>query len=191
VELRPPSGIEAASPLPTAQQQAAEPAPDDPTSEARVHVQGVHCGRGHFNDPRARYCGVCGLAMGQQGLEAVEGIRPPLGVLLLSNGESYPLSRNLVIGREPSQHPSVTAGHADAVIPMSMGPSLSRVHALIRLEAWDAHLVDEGSTNGTFVWDEPRRQWMRLAPHQPHVLRPGDQLAFGELTATFETSLHP
>ena len=81
------------------------------------------------------------------------------------------------------------AGRADPLIPASKGPSLSRVHASIRLDGWDVHLVDEGSTNGTFVWDEPRRQWIRLAAQQPYVLRPGDQLALGELTATFETSL--
>jgi hypothetical protein len=189
VELRPAAGVEAASPLPTAQQQAAEPAPDDPTDDVRVVVQGVHCGRGHFNDPRAGYCAVCGLSMAQGEPVPVGGARPPLGVLLLSNGESYPLNRNLVIGREPSQHAAVLSGEAAPVIPMGMGPSLSRVHAQILLEGWDVHLVDEGSTNGTFVWEEPRRQWIRLAPRQPHVLRPGDQLALGDLTATFETSL--
>ncbi|MCC6438303.1 MAG: FHA domain-containing protein [Acidimicrobiales bacterium] len=191
VELRPASGVAAAAPLPTAQQSAvAGAAPFDPTGAIEaVVVRGVHCGRGHFNDPRARYCAVCGLAMFQNSMVLVEGARPPLGVLLLSNGESYPLNRDLVVGREPSGHPDVIAGRAEALVPMSKGPSLSRVHASIRLEGWDVHLVDEGSTNGTFVWDEPRRQWVRLAAQQPYVLRPGDQLALGELTATFETSL--
>lgn len=191
VELRPVTGVQAAAPLPTAQQSAVSgAAPFDPTGATEaVVVRGVHCGRGHFNDPRARYCAVCGLAMFQNSMVLVEGSRPPLGVLLLSNGESYPLTRSMVVGREPTGHAEVVAGRADPLIPASKGPSLSRVHASIRLDGWDVHLVDEGSTNGTFVWDEPRRQWIRLAAQQPYVLRPGDQLALGELTATFETSL--
>ena len=110
-------------------------------------------------------------------------------MLLLSNGESYPLTTNLVIGREPFHHGQVLDGSAEALVPTSKGPSLSRVHAQIRLEGWDVHLVDEGSTNGSYVWDEARRQWIRLVAQQPYVLRPGDQIALGELTATFETSL--
>ena len=127
--------------------------------------------------------------MFQNSVVLSEGERPPLGVLLLSNGESYPLTTNLVIGREPFHHGQVLDGSAEALVPTSKGPSLSRVHAQIRLEGWDVHLVDEGSTNGSYVWDEARRQWIRLVAQQPYVLRPGDQIALGELTATFETSL--
>ncbi len=187
VELRPTAAVPLAAPLPVAQPKAANDPPELPTGAVRV--RGVHCGRGHFNDPRARFCAVCGLAMFQTSVIMQDGARPPLGVLLLSNGESFPLSTNLVLGREPGVHPAVVSGEADAVIPSSMGPSLSRIHAQVRLEGWDVVLIDEGSTNGTFVWDDARRQWNRLVSHQPHVLRPGDQLAFGALTATFETSL--
>ena len=90
------------------------------------------------------------------------------GVLLLSNGESYPLTRNLVVGREPNNHGDVLNGSADVLIPLTQGPSLSRVHALIRLDGWDVHLIDEGSTNGTFVWDEPNHRWLRLAAEPAH-----------------------
>lgn len=190
VELRPATPPPPVAPLPKATPATPVAAAHDETREmSGVVVRGVHCGRGHFNDPRARYCAVCGLAMFQNSLVLVEGSRPPLGVLLLNNGESYPLARHLVLGREPGHHPEVLAGEADVLVPSTNGPSLSRVHARIRLEGWDVHLIDEGSTNGTFVWDEPRRQWVRLAPQQVYVLRPGDQLAFGELTASFETSL--
>ena len=195
VELRPPTPPPQAPPLPVAQPQhltsSAGPAAGVAHDEtpARLKVRGVHCGRGHFNDPRARFCAVCGLAMFQNSVVLSEGERPPLGVLLLSNGESFPLTTNLVIGREPFHHGQVLDGSAEALVPTSKGPSLSRVHAQIRLEGWDVHLVDEGSTNGSYVWDEARRQWIRLVAQQPYVLRPGDQIALGELTATFETSL--
>lgn len=187
VELRPPNPAPAAAPLPVAQPRTPNDSPEAPSGAVRV--RGVNCGRGHFNDPRARFSAVCGLAMFQTSIVMQEGPRPPLGVLLLSNGESFPLNTNLVLGREPGVHPAVSSGEAVGLVPTSMGPSLSRLHAQVRLEGWDVVLIDEGSTNGTFVWDETRRQWNRLVAHQPYVLRPGDQLAFGALTATFETSL--
>ena len=33
--------------------------------DSGVIVRGLYCGRDHFNDPRARYCRTCGLAMAQ------------------------------------------------------------------------------------------------------------------------------
>ena len=68
---------------------------------------------------------------------------------------------------------------------------ISRVHAEVRAVEWDVQLVDRGSTNGTFVWVPARQQWDRLAPDQPRTLEPGAQVAFGRLTATFESSLRP
>jgi serine/threonine protein kinase len=56
---------------------------------------------------------------------------------------------------------------------------VSRYHAVIRFQAAAWLIADQGSTNGTFVNDKA------LAPHQPHLLRPGDVLRLGS-----QTTLH-
>ena len=149
----------------------------------------MHCGRGHFNDPRARYCSICGLGMLQASLVLIEDTRPPLGVLLFSNGESHPLATDLVIGRDPASDPEVSAGRAGALIPGTEALSLSRVHAKVTLLGWDVQLTDRGSTNGTYIWNEPANQWHQLPANAPYTLQPGDRIGFGDLTALFETSI--
>jgi len=188
VELRPTEAPPVAAPLPV----AAAPEPAAPPAGApagAVVVEGVRCSRDHFNDPRARYCAVCGIAMFQASVVLTRGPRPPLGVIVLDSGESFPLLRDRIIGREPDVHPDVVADTADPLQPGRFGPRLSRLHARIRLDGWNVVLVDEGSTNGTFVWDETRRQWAPLPAGTSRILRPGDHIAFGDLTATFETSI--
>ena len=188
VELRPAEAPPVAAPLPVAAGPGpAAPAPGAPTGA--VLVEGVRCARDHFNDPRARYCAVCGIAMFQASVVLSRGPRPPLGVLVLDSGESFPLLRDRIIGREPDVHPDVVAGTADPLQPARFGPRLSRLHARIRLDGWNVVVVDEGSTNGTFVWDETGRRWAPLPAGTSRILRPGDHLAFGDLTATFETSI--
>ena len=44
-----------------------------------AQVEGVYCKNGHFNDPEARYCSVCGISMGQLTKIRQKGNRPPLG----------------------------------------------------------------------------------------------------------------
>ena len=50
-----------------------------------AQVEGVYCKNGHFNDPDARYCAVCGISMGQLTKIRQKGTRPPLGVLILGD----------------------------------------------------------------------------------------------------------
>ena len=54
-------------------------------------------------------------------------------------------------------------------------PSVSQNHASIRQRGSDYLIIDEGSTNGTFVGP------VRLAPQAPRVLRTGDSLRFGRI----------
>jgi len=156
----------------------------------RVQVHGVRCARGHFNDPRARYCAVCGHGMVQVSVVLVEGERPPLGVLVFSSGVSHPLDSDLVVGRDPAHDERVRAGEAVALELASESLRLSRVHAELRLQGWDVALVDRGSLNGTHIWQPQTQQWQRLAPDTPHVLDPGAEMAFGDVTARFESGLN-
>ena len=54
-------------------------------------------------------------------------------------------------------------------------PSISHRHASIRQRGSDYIIMDEGSSNGTFVGK------VRLAPQAPRVLRSGDRLRLGRL----------
>ncbi|HRG97819.1 MAG TPA: FHA domain-containing protein, partial [Polyangiaceae bacterium] len=64
------------------------------------------------------------------------------------------------------------AASADLVLPES---SVSQRHASIRTSGAEYAVVDEGSTNGTFVGD------VRLTPHVPRTLRSGDRLRLGRV----------
>jgi two-component system cell cycle response regulator len=58
------------------------------------------------------------------------------------------------------------------------GDGISRSHARIERESSELVLVDAGSTNGTFVRDEPERV-------ARHTLRDGDQLLLGDAILVF------
>ncbi len=164
---------------------AAAPAPVEAPSE---EVEGVHCARGHFNDPRARYCAVCGIGMVQGTVRLTRGERPPLGVLLLSTGRSVPLTTDLILGREPDAEPSVVSGSALGITLAGNDVlTVGRVHAEVRLRGWDAFLIDR-SRNGTFVWDDTTQAWRRIEPASEHRMTPGERISFGPVGAVYETS---
>lgn len=157
------------------------------TGPKPVTVKGVSCGRGHFNDPAARFCRVCGLGMRQGERSETEGARPPLGSLVWDHGGSDEIEADVVIGREPQHDPRVAAGEAEGLVPSEEVASLSRIHAEITLDGWVARLTDRGSSNGTFVWDPDMNQWRRLDAGVPIVLEAGMRLGFAERMAVFET----
>jgi hypothetical protein len=152
-------------------------------------VVGVMCSRGHFNAPRSRYCGHCGIAMLQASVVPTRGPRPPLGVLVFGTGEAIPLRRDIVIGRDAASDPRVISGDAEPIVPAGDVRTLSRVHAELRLKDWDVVLIDRGSSNGTFTRTAAAPSWDRVAADVPIELRPGLRVAFGHIVAVFESSL--
>ena len=151
-----------------------------------VSVLGVCCPRDHLNDPRDDFCRVCGLPL-VPGAPEVEGPRPPLGRLTWDNGEVHEILGAALVGRDVGLDGAVISGELAALVPAGQNDSMSRVHAELRPNGWDVVVIDRGSTNGTFIWDEASKAWQRLPPDEPHVVRPGSVLAFGERTATFES----
>ncbi|HEX4700497.1 MAG TPA: FHA domain-containing protein, partial [Pseudonocardiaceae bacterium] len=140
-------------------------------------VLGVYCRRSHFNDPAMTYCTVCGISMAQSVRSRTWGRRPSLGVLVLDDGGMFSLVREHVFGREPEIDPAVVAGRA---IPVTLADrSVSRVHARIVLNGWDVHVVDTGSTNGTFVSMPGASSWTPIPHGSGAALRPGMVVAFG------------
>jgi pSer/pThr/pTyr-binding forkhead associated (FHA) protein len=64
-------------------------------------------------------------------------------------------------------------------------PSVSQRHATMRADGPEYTLVDEGSTNGTFVGD------VRLVPRSPRTLRSGDLVRVGRVWLEVEIGQTP
>lgn len=110
-----------------------------------------------------------------------------VGKLTWDNGEVHELTGSALIGRDVASDEAVVSGELVGVVPSGQNDSMSRVHAELRFRGGELVVVDRGSTNGTFVWDEAAKAWQRLSSGEPHVVRSGTVLAFGERTATFES----
>jgi hypothetical protein len=120
--------------------------------------------------------------------QAVTVVMSAIGKLTWDNGEVHQLVGPVLIGRDVAGDEAVLSGELAPMVPSGQNDSMSRVHAELRAREGELVVVDRGSTNGTFIWDEPAKAWQRLAAGEPHVVRTGTVLAFGERTATFEAS---
>ena len=71
--------------------------------------------------------------------------------------------------------PRMVVGRGEGCDVRLPDPSVSHRHASIRQRGSEYIVVDEGSTNGTFVGP------VRLSPHAPRVVRSGDMLRIGRI----------
>jgi pSer/pThr/pTyr-binding forkhead associated (FHA) protein len=92
----------------------------------------------------------------------------------------------VVLAAETEPRPSITFDSPRVVIGRGDGadvrlpdPSVSHRHATLRQRGSDYLIVDEGSTNGTFVGRE--RGMVRLAPQSPRVVKSGDRVRVGRI----------
>ncbi|MGY1794980.1 FHA domain-containing protein [Geodermatophilus sp. SYSU D00525] len=172
-------------PLPTPGQESA-PAAAEPEDE-RPRVKGILCKNGHLNDPRAGFCALCGIRTTQQTAVVVEGVRPPLGLLVFDDGATVSLDMDYLLGREPETDERVASGQVRPLLVLDQTGGVSRHHAEIRLEGWDVLLLDVGSANGTLVAPRGAPGWSSLVPHQPIRLTPGTAVRMGGRQFAFES----
>ncbi|MGY1702402.1 FHA domain-containing protein [Geodermatophilus sp. SYSU D00766] len=175
---REPLPIPGAEPTST---RAAEPEDD------RARVKGIVCKNGHLNDPRVSFCALCGIRTTQQTAVLVEGVRPPLGLLVFDDGATVSLDADYLLGREPETDARVASGDLRPLLVVDPTGGVSRHHAEIRLEGWDVLLVDTGSANGTLVAPRGAPGWGSLVPHQPVRLTPGMAVRMGGRQFAFES----
>ncbi|MFD0360764.1 FHA domain-containing protein [Nocardia sp. GCM10030253] len=149
-------------------------------------VKGFKCSRHHLNDPRVSFCAVCGIRMDQLTCVLTDGVRPPLGLLLLDDGTSIVLDTDCVLGREPEHADAVARGARPIRLADSSG-GMSRAHAEIRLVNWDVTVVDHGSANGTFVRRPGQQEWTRTIQGHPTTLVAGAQVLLGGRVLTFDS----
>jgi FHA domain len=142
-------------------------------------VVGAYCKNGHFDDPEARYCAVCGIGMAQQTRVPRPGKRPPLGVLVLDDGSVFSLETDYVIGREPSLDASVANGSARPLRLVDVSGLVSRIHARVELDGWQVYVCDLNSANGTELLLPGEKDATRLAPGVRTRLVLGAQVRLG------------
>lgn len=150
-------------------------------------ILGVYCKNGHFDDPDARFCAVCGISMNQQTLVRQPGPRPPLGVLAFDDGSIFQLDTDYVIGRDPALSPEVAAGHARPLCVTDDAGIVSRAHAALQLDGWRVLVKDLGSANGTRIRPHGGESGEPLAPHVPAELTPGSHVDLGGCGFRYES----
>lgn len=132
-----------------------------------VLVGGVTSRAGYLSHPQARYCHRTGQRLEGRVGPPVTGPRPPLGVLCVDDGASWPLTGDLVVGRDPRRHHLVTDGTAESFLLDDGSGELSRVHLLVTLRDWDIRVADLGSSNGPGCGPAttgPGYDWSRVRP---------------------------
>jgi FHA domain len=144
-----------------------------------VQVEGIYCKNGHFNDPEARSCAVCGVSMDQLAKVRQQGNRPPLGVLILGDGSVCQLDADYVIGREPTLDSAVAAGRARPLRLVGASGVVSRMHARVELDGWQVFLTDLNSANGTQILLPGERNPKSLQPGIRTALVAGAQIRLG------------
>jgi len=156
------------------------------TAEGHVGtiVKGIECGRGHFNNPIARYCSTCGLSLVHLTHRLVDGIRPSLGFLVFDDGSTFTIDRSYLIGREPEPDPK--SGFA-ALAANDAEDTVSRHHAELELDEWNVVLRDLGSTNGTSIWNEDLDSWEPLGEGEDRIITTGSRVSIGRRTFVFES----
>ena len=144
-----------------------------------VLVGGVTSRAGHLNHPQARYCHRTGQRLEGRVGPPVTGPRPPLGVLCVDDGVSWPLTGDLVVGRDPRRHDLVTDGTAESFLLDDGSGELSRAHLLVTLRGWDIRVADLGSSNGTWLRTGDDGPWDRLGAGEAVTVPSGSTLACG------------
>ncbi|WP_433716239.1 hypothetical protein ACQP2U_21105 [Nocardia sp. CA-084685] len=163
-----------------------EVSPNGVGDNGRAVVRGFMCSRQHLNDPRVSFCAACGIRMDQLTCVLTEGVRPPLGLLMLDDGTSFVLDNDIVLGREPEHAEAVRRGARPIRLPDSSG-AMSRAHVEVRLVEWDVAVVDQGSANGTYIRMPGHQDWIRAMPNQLTMLVAGAQILLGGRILTFDS----
>ena len=149
-------------------------------------VFGVHCKNGHFTDPDAPSCVVCGTGMRRRSAAPERGPRPALGVLILEDGATVDVDGDYIVGRDPARDESVSAGAARPLRVVDAESTVSRIHAGVHLDGWQVLLTDLGSANGTRVRQPGAKVEQMLNPRVPMPLQHGAQIFVGASCLRYE-----
>lgn len=119
----------------------------------------------------------------------VQGVRPPLGLLVFDDGGSSVLDEDYLLGRQPDVDERVREGVLRPLIIDDDERLVSRAHLEITLKGWDVYITDTGTANGTLVATSGTQAYTALVPGQPLRLPPGARVSIGKRSFVFESSL--
>lgn len=143
---------------------ATESAPNPFTKAERTPVQPITEGTA---DPFGGAGGAVGSVAAPMPMRSGPRLVGTMGVY---SGQIFPLSgANVDIGRDSAN-----------AIPLPQDTNASRKHAIIQVAGEQCVVMDNGSSNGTFV------NGVRIANQTPQPLRPGDELTVGNTRFRFE-----
>ncbi|MFE9231777.1 MULTISPECIES: FHA domain-containing protein [Cellulosimicrobium] len=174
-----------------AQEPAVEDAPvpppvpsfSPPPAPGQQQILARTCPEGHANPPSRDTCAVCDAPLDG---DAELAVRPPLGRVVVSTGQTLELDRPVVVGRRPRSPRTQAAELPRLVTVPSPQQDISRSHLEITLEGWHVLVSDMATTNGTTLLrgGQPPR---RLHPSEPVLVVDGDVADLGDgVTLRFE-----
>jgi hypothetical protein len=139
-------------------------------------VEGVSCGHGHFSHPGLRYCMTCGVSLmplaGQLGL----GQRPPLGILILEDGTTHVLDRDIRL-TEPEGSPNLVARPAEETPAEA---ALAEIH----MAGWQPEVTSDTSR---IVLTLPGGGHQQVIPGGSAPLMPGMEFTIGTHRVRYES----
>ncbi len=132
----------------------------------------------------ALFCEECGAKITESLKTAGSAAGEERGHLSLTssdgNNVEIPAKDEIVVGREDPI--SEVFPDIDLTDLGGMEQGVSRKHAVIRRTGPDFTVEDMGSTNGTYI------NRKKIQPHQPHMIKPGDEIRFGKLSLTLKAA---
>jgi hypothetical protein len=102
----------------------------------------------------------------------------PVWRLLLPGGRSVPITRTVLLGRNPSR--AQADGDAEAIALEDPTSTVSKTHAALALQGDDLTVTDLHSTNGVLV------AGTRATPGRPVVVADGAELLLGDYRVSVE-----
>lgn len=153
-----------------------------PAGDVVGGIAASRCPAGHLNPPMGSSCRVCGVAL-LDGIEMVH--RPPVGVIVLPDGERVDVDRTVAIGRSP-QIDGLFEGDPPRLISRVHEHEMSRTHVVFEVSGWTATVTDKSSKNGT-VLHLPGRDPQAMRAEVPVTIVPGAEIILAEsVTLRFE-----
>ncbi|WP_309647387.1 hypothetical protein [Nocardioides sp.] len=190
--LGPPQRASAGAPTPPPLAPPTAP----PTDPAGLHLQqhthetvlAVRCPVGHVTAAFTPNCRVCGAPVPPQEPQRLP--RPQLGLVRLPDGDTVPLDRGVVFGRQPVAAPESTDW--PHLVRLPQGSSyVSRTHLRLELDGWLVLATDLGSRGGTTL-RVPGRAPERIRAHETYVWEPGQVLDLADsYEIVLETTTDP